>query len=66
VGIGDTIEAARDHLYENADMLKKYPFDIKLGDLEEAVRQAHEAEKAGFEFTDQPLPEAEEMAETKP
>lgn len=65
VGIGDTIEEAADHLKKNAEYFKKYPFEIKLGELEEAVRQAHAAEEAGFEFTDQTLPDPEEVAEEK-
>lgn len=65
VGIGNTVQEAADHLKQNAEMFKKYPFEIKLGELEEAVRQAHAAEKAGFEFTDQTLPEPEEVAAEK-
>lgn len=60
VGIGDTIEGARDHLFENADKLKG-PFEIKLESLEEAVKQAHAMKEQGFPFTDQKLPEPEEM-----
>lgn len=59
VGIGDTIESARDHLFKNAETLKDYPFDIKLNELEEAVKQARAAEEDGFEFTDQPVPKPE-------
>lgn len=56
VGIGDTFEAARKHLIENAERLEDYPFDIKLDALEEAQKQVREAEKDGFEFSDQTVP----------
>lgn len=61
LGVGDSIESASKHLHENAEALKDYPFDIKLDALEEAVKQAHEAEKAGFEFARQSLPEPAEI-----
>lgn len=63
VGVGDSIEAASKHLQENAEALKDYPFDIKLDALEDAVNQAHEAEKAGFEFSSTPLPEPASVLE---
>jgi hypothetical protein len=65
LGVGDSIEAAAKHLFENAERLKDYPFDIKTDALEEAVKQAHEMEKQGMEFTDQPLPEPAEVIEDK-
>lgn len=61
VGVGDSIESASAHLQENAEALKDYPFDIKLDALPEAVKQAHEAEKAGMEFSGQPLPDPAEI-----
>lgn len=57
LGVGNSIEEAGKHLMENAEMLKEYPFDIRTGELEEAVKQAHEMEKAGFEFSEDTLPE---------
>jgi hypothetical protein len=56
LGVGDSIEAASEHLYDNAEALKDHPWDIKLDALADAVHQAQKAEKAGFEFTDQPVP----------
>lgn len=63
LGVGDTIKDAAAHLHENAEALKDHPFDIKTGSLEEAVEQAQEAEKAGFEFSDQPIPSPESVTE---
>ena len=65
LGVGDSIESASAHLYENAEALKDHPWDIKLDALADAVHQAQEAEKSGFEFTDEPLPEAAEVVESK-
>lgn len=59
LGVGQSIEKATEHLFENAEALKKYPFDIKTDALEEAIKQAHEMKMVGFEFSDQPLPEPE-------
>jgi hypothetical protein len=64
VGVGDSVESASKHLQENAKALEDYPFDIKLDALEDAVKQAHEAEKSGFEFSDQPLPDPAIVIET--
>lgn len=61
LGVGNSIEEAAKHLFENAEALKKYPFDIKTDALEEAVKQAHEMKMVGFEFSDQPLPDEKEL-----
>jgi hypothetical protein len=63
LGVGDSIEAATKHLYENAEQLKDYPFDIKLDALPEAIAQAQEMEKEGLEFADQPIPEPETVSQ---
>lgn len=65
VGIGDTIQEAADHVQDVAEQFKKYPFDIKLDALPEAVKQAAEMEKQGMEFTDQPLPDPDTVLEEK-
>ena len=62
LGVGDSIEAASAHLYENAEALKDHPWDIKLDALADAVHQAQEAEKAGFTFTDKAIPTPETVA----
>lgn len=64
VGIGDSIEAAAEHLMKNKERLKEYPFDIRTDCLTEAIEQAHAMKKQGFEFSGQPLPEPETV-ETK-
>lgn len=64
LGVGDSIESAASHLHENAEALKDHPFDIKLDALEDAIHQAREMEKTGYEFTDQPLPNPADMVET--
>lgn len=61
LGVGSSIEEAAKHLYENAEALKEYPFEIKTDALEEAIKQAHEMKMIGFEFSDQPLPEPEQV-----
>lgn len=63
LGVGNSIEEASAHLFENAEALKDHPFDIKTDALEEAIKQAHEMKMVGFEFSDQPLPEPEEVTE---
>lgn len=63
IGVGDSIEAASSHLFENAEALKDYPFDIKTDALEEAVKQAHAMKEDGYEFSDQPLPSPEVVLE---
>lgn len=66
LGVGDSIQAAAKHLQENAEALKDYPFEIKVDSLEEAVKQANEAEKVGFEFSAEPLPNPENLVEESP
>lgn len=61
LGVGNSIEEAAKHLFENAEALKEHPFEIKTEALEEAVKQAHEMKLTGFEFSDQPLPEPESV-----
>jgi len=63
LGVGHSIEEAAQHLYENADRLKDYPFDIKLDALEDAVDQAHALQDEGAAFADQPIPEPDEIRE---
>jgi hypothetical protein len=63
LGVGKTIEEAAAHLIDNKEALESYPFDIDLAPLEEAIRQAEAAEKQGFEFTDQPLPDPDTILE---
>lgn len=65
IGIGDTIQEAADHVQDVAEQFKKYPFDIKLDCLPEAIKQAEAMEKEGMEFTDQPLPNPDEVLEEK-
>lgn len=61
VGIGNTIQAAADHLQDVAEQFKDYPFDIKIEALPEAIEQASEMEKRGMEFSDKPLPNPDEV-----
>lgn len=63
VGVGDSIEAAIEHLQENAKALEEFPFDIKLDAIPEALKQAQAAEEQGFEFTDQEVPDPEMVLE---
>jgi hypothetical protein len=61
VGCGNTIQEAADHLKANAEAIKDLPVDVKLDALEEAVREVIEAQSEGNEFTDQPVPDPEEV-----
>lgn len=65
IGIGDSIQAAADHVQDVAEQFKKYPFEVKLDALPEAIKQAEAMEKQGMEFSDAPLPEAETILEEK-
>lgn len=65
VGIGDTIQEAADHVQDVAEQFKGYPFDIKLDVLPEAIKQAEEMEKEGMEFSDQPLPDPDQLIDEK-
>lgn len=59
IGIGDSVQAAADHLQKNKSMLEDYPFDIDLSHLEDAVEQAKALESEGHEFSQDPLPDPE-------
>lgn len=61
VGIGDTIQAAADHVKDVAEQFKNYPFEIKLDALPEALEQAAAMEKHGMEFSDKPLPDPDSV-----
>lgn len=56
VGLGDTIEEAMDDLNEHAEELKGQDLEIKTAALADVLRDIREAEKAGMEFTSQPVP----------
>lgn len=59
LGIGDTIEEAAEHLFENKAKLKDYPFDVSTDSLEDAIAQAEAMHQQGLEFSDQEIPEPE-------
>lgn len=61
IGCGSTIEEAAKHLFNNAEALKEYPFDIKTDSLADAISQAQEMEKLGMEFSDKPIPDPESV-----
>lgn len=63
IGIGETIQEAADHVQDVAEQFKRYPFDIKLDALPEAIKQADAMEKEGMEFSDQPLPNPDSVLE---
>lgn len=61
VGIGNTIQEAADHVQDVADQFKRYPFEIKLDALPEAIKEAAAMEAKGMEFSDEPLPKPDEV-----
>jgi hypothetical protein len=56
VGIGDTIKEAYDHLKKNAEGIEGGGVDVNLKAVPEAVEEIDKGQKAGIEFTDDPLP----------
>lgn len=63
VGVGDTVSEAIEHLKENADQIKGYDIDIKLDSITQALAVVAEGESFGIEFTDEEMPDAEELHE---
>lgn len=59
IGIGDTVQAAANHLQRNKAMLEDHPFEIDLSSVETAIEQAKAMEQEGHEFGDDSLPEPE-------
>ena len=59
VGVGHTIEEAAAHLQANTKELKEIHVEVKIEALEEAVKQARQAESEGVEFTHQDIPDPE-------
>lgn len=57
IGIGDTIEEAIDHLKENLDVIKDEPVTASIEGFADLLKQIHEAEEQGVEFTDQEVPD---------
>jgi hypothetical protein len=62
IGLGDTLLEAVEHLRINAEQVKGYFLEIKLDSIGEAVEQMRKGEEYGLSFTDQELPETEEIA----
>lgn len=56
VGVGDTIEAALEHLKENVAAIKNNPIDVDTESLYHAIKEMHSAEKQGISFTDDKIP----------
>lgn len=59
VGIGDTIEAAIEHLKTTVELLKDQPVSVHLDALYDTLKEIQSAEKQGIEFTEQLIPEPE-------
>lgn len=59
VGIGNTIEAAIEHLKSTVELLKDQPVMVHTEALYDTMVAIHKAEKEGIEFTEQTVPEPE-------
>lgn len=63
IGIGDTIMEAIEHLRDNASQVKGYFVEIKLDSIPDALAQIEKGADYGVPFTDEELPDAEELAD---
>jgi hypothetical protein len=56
-GIGDTIEDAFENLKENFEIIKNEPVEIDAEEFVHLIKEVHEAEAEGVEFTSQEVPD---------
>jgi len=61
VGEGDSIQEAKDNLDENFELLKDEPLCIHTEGFVEIINSINEAEDEGIEFTDQEVPEPQDI-----
>jgi hypothetical protein len=61
IGMADSIEATIDVLNENFEAIGDDSLSINTEGFKDLLEQIKEAEKEGIEFTDQPVPEPEEV-----
>lgn len=59
VGIGDSPEEVIDHLKELREAMKDQPVTLKIEPMADLIAEIKDAEKAGIEFSDEPLPDPE-------
>lgn len=60
VGIGDTLEEAIEHLKETVELLKDQPVTIHTEAIYDTLKEIHEAEKKGIEFSKDKVPDPAE------
>ncbi len=63
LGLGDTIEEAIDHLKANLEAMKDEPVHAETAGFADLLKEIHEAEEQGVEFTNQRVPEPAEVIE---
>jgi hypothetical protein len=64
-GEGDSIEDAVDNLNENFDLIKSEPVSIELSGFADLVEQINQAQKQDVIFSDQPIPDPQEVLDLK-
>ena len=60
VGVGDTMEAAIDHLRDVKDSMPD-GCHVQFSSIADLLKEIHTAQEAGMVFTDQPVPEPESV-----
>lgn len=65
LGQGDSIEESVENLKENFEHLKDEPVSIELSGFADLIHQIEDAHQEGVEFTDQALPDPQEVLEDK-
>lgn len=61
--VGDTIEAAYAGVVEAAQHIEGYEIKVQVGALSDAVKLIKQAHDYGIDFTDDPVPDADELNE---
>lgn len=61
VGIGDTLLEAIQACKNHADAVEGFDIDIKLDSIDEALTEIQKSADLGIEFSDEPLPNVEEV-----
>lgn len=60
-GVGDDIEEAYEHLCQNLAMVEDQPVCYREDSIKDLINEIKLAEEHGIEFSDEPLPDAEEL-----
>lgn len=61
VGVGDSVKEAIQHAQATAKLIENTPMEVEISDLAKVLSQIESEEKAGIEFSGEPVPKPAEV-----